>query len=162
MAITLFKWLPALFLSVLHPFYVCVTEINHNETDKTLEVTCKIFTDDFEKVLTQKYKTVISLAEPKDKALLNSRIAAYVQERLSIKADSKPVSYTYLGFEKEDDAVYCYMQVDNIASVKKIEVYNSMLHDLNNNQINIMHVTVKGKRISTKLDFPETAAVFNY
>ena len=29
----------------LHPFHVSVVEINHNETDKTLEISCKIFTD---------------------------------------------------------------------------------------------------------------------
>ena len=33
----------------LHPFHVSGVEVNHNATDKTLEISCKIFTDDFEK-----------------------------------------------------------------------------------------------------------------
>ncbi|MEI8059397.1 MAG: DUF6702 family protein, partial [Ferruginibacter sp.] len=31
-----------------HPLFVSVTEIEHNAKDKTLEISCKIFTDDFE------------------------------------------------------------------------------------------------------------------
>lgn len=144
----------------VHPFYVCVTEINHNAGDKTLEISCKIFADDFEKVLTQKYKSVVSLAHPKDKATLDKWINQYITGHLTIKTDGKTSQPAYLGFEKEEDAVFCYLQVDNVTAVKKIEVINTMLHDLNNNQINIMHVTVSGSRKSTKLDFPDSVAEF--
>ena len=59
MAGILFKWL--LVGGILltpssgthHPIYVSVTEIEHNAKDKTLEISCKIFTDDFEKTLAQ-------------------------------------------------------------------------------------------------------------
>lgn len=145
-----------------HPFYVCVTEINHNASDKTLEISCKIFADDFEKVLTQKFKTIVNLSQPKDKSAVDKWILWYIGEHLSFKADGKQVSWNYLGFEKEENAVYCYLQVDNISSVKKIELSNTMLHDLNNNQVNIMHVTVGGNRKSLKLDFPDAIAVFNF
>ena len=147
---------------VAHPFYVCVTEINHNVADKTLEISCKIFADDFEKVLTQKNKSVVSISHPKDKAALDKWINLYIRDHLSFKTDSKQANFNYLGFEKEDDAVYCYLQVDNISAVKKIDVVNTMLHDLNNNQINIMHVNVGGNRKSHKLDFPDSQAVFSF
>ena len=53
MASAFFKWLflpvfgSILFAGSQHPFHVSVVEINHNAEDKTLEITCKIFTDDF-------------------------------------------------------------------------------------------------------------------
>jgi hypothetical protein len=37
--------------SAPHPFYVSVTEISQNATDKSLEVSCKFFADDFEQTL---------------------------------------------------------------------------------------------------------------
>lgn len=146
----------------MHPFYVCVTEINHNVVDKTLEISCKIFSDDFEKVLTQKNKSVVSISQPKDKAALDKLINLYITSHLSFKTDNKQAYFSYLGFEKENDAVYCYLQVDNISTVKKIDIVNTMLHDLNNNQINIMHVNVGGNRKSLKLDFPESKAMFSF
>ena len=39
-----------------HPIYVSVTEIQHNAKDKTLEISCKIFTSDFEAILKSKTK----------------------------------------------------------------------------------------------------------
>jgi len=162
MAIALFKWLFPVLFNALHPFYVCVTEVNHNTTDKTLEITCKIFADDFEKVLTKKNKTAVSLSKPKDKSALDKLIADYIHERLLIKPDGKNAGLTYLGYEIEDDAVYCYLQAENISSVKKIEAFNTMLHDLNDQQVNIMHVIVNGNRKSTKLDYPDSQATFQF
>jgi len=178
MAASFYKWLviPAVLIfnnhknqaitglpmEEFHPFFVCVTEINHNVTDKTLEISCKIYADDFEKVLTQKNKSVVSISHPKDKAALDKWINLYINDHLSLKADGKQENFSYLGFEKEDDAVFCYLQVDNIAVVKKIDVVNTMLHDLNNSQINIMHVNVGGNRKSHKLDFPDSRAVFSF
>ena len=40
-----------------HPIYVSVTEIQHNVKDKSLEVSCKIFTGDFEAILKSKTKS---------------------------------------------------------------------------------------------------------
>ena len=59
MASSLNKWLFILGLSFVltsakpvdHPFHVSVIEINHNAADKNLEISCKIFTDDFEKIM---------------------------------------------------------------------------------------------------------------
>jgi hypothetical protein len=162
MAITVFKWLYLLAFNLLHPVYVSVTEIIHNSDDKTLEISCKIFADDFENVLTKKNKTAISLSKPKDKAALDNLIAQYLGEHLSLRSDGKTVSLFYLGFEIEEDAVYCYLQANDIATVKKVEAFNTMLHDLNDKQANIMHMTVKGNRKSTKLDFPVSQATFQF
>src|SRR6267378_1432289 len=51
-----------------HPFHVSVVEVNHNAADKTFEISCKIFTDDLEKVLAQNYKTRVDLINPPNKA----------------------------------------------------------------------------------------------
>ena len=43
MASLLHKWLLVGYMAVVHPFYVSVTEINHNAKDKTIEISCKTF-----------------------------------------------------------------------------------------------------------------------
>jgi hypothetical protein len=140
----------------VHPFHVSVVEINHNDTDKTLEISCKIFTDDFEKVLAQNYKTKIDLTNPPDRKAMDSVVKKYIFSHISISVDSKPGTLSYLGFEKENEAVYSFVQVDNIPSVKKIEFTDKLMHDMFTDQVNIIHVIVKGERKSTKLDYPAT------
>lgn len=175
MAVSVYKWLalPFFFLlapfsnqtetgKALHPYYISVVEINHNATDKTLEISCKIFTNDFETTLEKNYKTKVDLVNPKNKPTMDKLIIDYINKNLSVKADGKTVNYSYVGYEKEDEAIYSYFQVDNIATVKKIDVTNSILHDFSNQQINIIHCTVGGKRQSTKLDYPDTQASFQF
>jgi hypothetical protein len=145
-----------------HPYYISVVEINHNAADKTLEIICKIFTNDFETTLEKNYKSKVDLSNPKDKASTDKWINEYIKRHLSIKADNKEVNFTYVGFEKEDEAIYSYFQVSNITTVRKIDVTDSILHDFSDRQISIIHCMVGGKRQSTKLDFPKTDASFTY
>jgi hypothetical protein len=145
-----------------HPYYISVVEINHNAKDKILEISCKIFTNDFETTLEKNYKTKVDLDNPPDKAAMDKLINDYIKKHLSFRADNKPVNFSYVGFEKEDEAIYSYFQVDNVPTVKKIDVTNSILHDFSDQQINIIHCVVSGKRQSTKLDYPNTQASFNF
>lgn len=146
----------------LHPFHVSVVEIDHNAADKTFEISCKIFTDDFEKVLAQNYKVKVDLINPPDKAVMDTLVKKYIISHLWLSADGKPVKLSYIGFERENEAVYSYVQVDNIALVKKIDISNKLMYDLFTDQINLMHVTVGGNRKSSKLDYPETVAKFEF
>jgi hypothetical protein len=171
MASSLYKWLliPVLgvFLSSaglkgFHPFHVSVVEINHNAAEKTLEITCKIFTDDFEKVLVQNYKTRVDLSNPPDRKAMDSVVKKYIFSHLSVAVDGKPGNLSYVGFEKDAEAVYSYVQIENISSVKKVEVINKLMHDMFTDQVNIVHVIINGNRKSTKLDYPATAAKIEF
>jgi hypothetical protein len=145
-----------------HPFYIAVTEINLGEADKTLEVTCKMFADDLEQIIEKNNRIQLDISADKDKAIFDKNIPAYVKTHLSLSIDGKAGNLSYIGFEKEKESAYCYFQVENISSLKDLDINNNLLHDLTSDQINIIHVTVNGKRLSTKLDYPETNASFNF
>lgn len=145
-----------------HPFYIAVTEINLNPSDKTLEVSCKMFADDLEKIIEKNNHTQLDISADKDQRKFESYIPAYVKNHLSIAIDDKGLNLSFLGFEKENESAYCYFQVENISTLKKIDINNSLLHDLTSDQINIIHVIVSGKRQSTKLDYPNKTASFNF
>jgi hypothetical protein len=146
----------------IHPYYVSVVEINHNKEDKTLEISCKIFTDDFEKTLGKVYKASVDLISPKDKPAIEKEIGDYISKNLSISVDNKPVKFTFLGYEISEGAAWCYLQVENISAFKDLGIVNKILHDYTDKQVNIMHVTVNGGRKSSKLDFPNSVASFNF
>jgi hypothetical protein len=147
---------------VFHPFYISITEINNNAKDKTLEISCKMFAEDLEETLNKNYKTEVDLSLAKDKAALDKFIPDYVNRHFSLVVDGKPVKLNYVGYEKDKESAYSYFQVDNVPSLKRLDVNNSLLHDFNQDQINIVHVVVNGKRQSTKLDFPSKQASFSF
>ena len=146
----------------LHPFYIAVTEINLNTSDKTLEISCKMFADDLEQIIEKNNHAQLDISADKDKANFNKYIPAYVKTHLGLTIDGKASNLSYIGFEKEKESAYCYFQVENISSLKKLDVFDSLLQDFTSDQINIIHVTVNGKRQSTKLDYPEKNASFSF
>ena len=170
-ASSVYKWLiiPVLALALTsaghktpHPLHVSVVEIEHNAADKTLEISCKIFTDDFETVLAKNYKTKVDLINPPNKAAMDTLVKKYILSHLSIRVNGKPVVLDYLGFENENEAAYGYIQVENITTVSKIEITNSILYDKFDDQVGIMHVKVNGNRKSTKLNYPDKEAMLNF
>ena len=176
MVILLYKWLflastffnsghsgdPANSLT-RHPLFVSVTEMNYNSTDNDLEISCKIFTDDFEKTLSNVYHTKVDLSSPANKKENDKLVTEYIKTHLQLKLDNKAVTLHFLGFEKENDAVWSYFEVDNTATApKKIDVVNSILFESYDKQMNLMHVTVGGNRKSTRLNYPDKEVSFQF
>jgi hypothetical protein len=139
-----------------HPFYVSVAEVEHNASAKSLEISLKFFTDDFEQTVEKAYKTSLDIHASKDKASFDKLIPDYIARHFSLAADGKALKLDYVGYEVDKESAYCYFEVANVPAPKKMEIFNSLLHEFNKEQINIMHITVNGKRQSTKLTFPET------
>lgn len=145
-----------------HPIFVSVTEIEHNAKDKTLEISCKIYTDDFEKALRQTYKTHVDLIAAKDKPAMNKLVSDYVQKHLLISVDGKAVALQFIGYEQQEEGIVSFYEVTNILAVKKLEVTDNILFEYKKEQISIIHAIVNGNRKSTKLVNPEEKAGFEF
>lgn len=146
-----------------HPLYISVTEMNYNATDKNLEISCKIFADDLEKTLANNYKARVDLTTPADKNEANRLVKEYVKSHLLLKVDSKAVLLEFVGFEKENDAIWSYFEVKNLTTApKKIDVVNSILYEAYDKEINLMHITVNNNRKSTRLNYPDKEASFTF
>lgn len=150
------------WLSFFHPFFVSVTTINHNAKNQSVEVSCRIFYDDLERTIEKQYKTPVDIVHPKDKAKMNQMLNDYIKKHLLIKADSKALNLSYVGYEIQEDAAWIYFEVKGISKVKKIDVHDDILFSEHAEQINMLHVTVAGERKSTKLDNPDSDAGFEF
>lgn len=175
MAALLYQWLlPVLFwlpaagpsapaaAASYHPFYISVSEINHNAAEQTLEISSKLFAEDLEEILKKNYKTVLDLDAARDKAKAEELIRDYFAKHFVLLADGKARPLQFIGFEKDKESAYCYFQVEKVPAVHRIDIQNSLLYDFNETQINIMHVTVQGRRQSNKVSFPARLASFQF
>lgn len=166
-----FKWLSAAGLCLVlagkgspepHPLYITVTDIKHNPKDRILEISCKIYTNDFESVLEKMAGSHVDLSAAADKVASGKLIEQYVEKHLSLKVDGKSVVLHFVGSENENDGTWSYFQVNDIPSVKRIDVVDGLLYDGFPQQINIIEVTVGGERKNTKLDCPAANATFQF
>jgi hypothetical protein len=148
--------------SAFHPFYLSVTELNFDKNEKNIQISCKIFTDDFEKTLRTQYKTEIDLIHPKDKTLAEKQVSEYIQKHLSLKVNARNLPYHFIGFEIEQEAVWCYFETEKTVAPIKLEVSNAILYESLPDQTNIVHATVNGVRKSAKVGFPDKIMNFEF
>jgi hypothetical protein len=168
MASILFKWFFVASLGLysnagsLHPLYVSVTEIEHNAKEKTLEISCKIFTDDFEKTLRNAYHERIDLLDPAKKDAMNKLVNDYVQKHFAISLEGKSAAMRFIGFEQVEEGIYSYYQVEKVNAVKNISITNNILYEYKKEQMGLIHVTVNGTRKSSKLINPDEKVSFTF
>jgi hypothetical protein len=138
----------------LHPLHISTTDIAYNGQDNKFEVICTIFVDDFESALSKEYHTPADLLKPAARAAAEVLVKKYIAGHVIVKPNQSAVNLNYLGYEIKDAAVNVYLESDKTASFKKVDVDISLLHNLYQDQINIVHITVNGNRKSDKLDWP--------
>ncbi|MBK0378913.1 DUF6702 family protein [Mucilaginibacter segetis] len=139
-----------------HPLHVSTADVSFNNQDGHLEVIFTIFTDDFESALEKQFHSKSDLSKPDMHAAMDVMVKNYLTDHFQLKADNTLLPLSYVGFEINREAVNVYIESGKIASPKKIEAYDSILHNLFNDQLNIVHMTVSGTRKSAKLDYPAT------
>ena len=159
---SLFQWLMIALFSAVHPLYISIIDINHSAKDKALEVSVRIFTDDFEAALKKYSNAKVDLSHPADKAAADKLVSNYILSKLQIKVDNKPLNLHYLGFELNQESIWAYFEVPDITTVKKIEANTSILYDYQEKQINIIHAKVNGNEKSFRLDNPKNYALFEW
>ncbi|MDB4924003.1 MAG: hypothetical protein JWR23_59 [Mucilaginibacter sp.] len=138
-----------------HPLHVSTTDISYNAQDNKLEVICTIFTDDFEAALAKQYHTTTDLTKSDMHAAMDKMVKSYVSANVHIKTTAVPLSFNYIGYEINKEAVNVYFESEKTPTPKKIDAEISLLHNQFNDQLNIVHMTVNGTRKSEKLDYPD-------
>lgn len=149
-------------MALFHPFYVSVTEIRHNAAQQELEVSCRIFADDFENALKKQYHTSFDIIHPANRRQVDSLIAGYLRRHLQVSTNGKTAALSYMGYQVEEDAVWCFLSAKKIPAPKQVQVHNDVLYEAHPTQSHMIHVTVNGTRRSTKLDNPKADATFTF
>jgi hypothetical protein len=135
----------------LHPLHVSVTEIEFDEKDKALEIMMRVFIDDLEHTMKQRYSNnELDIINPKDKTL-DEMMAEYLKAQFKLSLDGKPHQISYLGHEREGDAFIFYVEVPKVKKLKSISVYNSIITEVYEDQSNLVHVTVADNVKSLRL-----------
>lgn len=142
-----------------HPFHISTTEINLNAKEKMLEVSCRIFTDDFEDALAKSYKTKIDLLSQPLHKQMDALVKKYILSHLQLNANNKPLALNYVGFEQDNEAINIYLEANNISALKKLETTNTIFYELFEDQIQIIHVFDGKQRKSSKLIYPDKQLV---
>jgi len=155
--------LPLFAFSIMHKFYVSVTNIQYSEEDNSLQITSRIFIDDLENVLEERYDVQLNLATEKESEEANFYIEKYMRSKLVLSADGKDRAFVFLGKKYDNDLIICYLEIEEIdlPDLKIIEIENDILTDMFEEQQNIVHFRINGKKKSFVLVKENNKAMLN-
>ena len=139
---------PLLAFTAVHKYYVSVTQIDFLPEKQAVQITSRIFIDDFEKLLRTRYDEKITLATKNESLTTDSYIEKYLNEKLKLKINNKDVTMTFLGKEYDTDIVKCYLEIENIKTIKTIEISNKVLFDIFSDQQNIIKTKINSQQKS--------------
>lgn len=132
----------------LHKFYVSIYQINYVAEKKMLQITSRIFVDDLNKVLAEKYNTKVFLGEKEESQKDLDLLKKYMAEKFKIKVNGKYKIIHLANKEMEGNVLICYYNAKDISKVKEMEIENAALLELNDEQQNIIHTNNGGVKKS--------------
>ena len=140
--------LPLLAFTAAHKYYVSVTQIDYIQEQESVQITTRIFIDDFENVLRQRYDSSLVLNDNRDEEAIDDYIEKYLLSRIQIKINNSPATIKYLGKKYTDDIANCYLEITNVKNIKTFEVKNEVLYDVFPDQKNIVRTHINSKNKS--------------
>lgn len=144
------------FVLCLHPFFVSLAEIKVNSAKGNMEVSVRIFTDDFEKALKASKLGTHDLSHPRNNKETEAAIDQYIQQHFYIEVRGKRQSLKMIGFEIDGDACWNYFEVPLEIDIKgKIHIHDEILTEAHPEEINLVHFIHGDKNLSTKLENPK-------
>ena len=151
-----------LFSFHTHPYYVSVTEIEYKPATGELEIACKIFTDDLELALRQTFQEPVDLYNQSQQQKNERLLQQYFEKHLGVTGNNKPMKFSLLGSEIQEEACWSYLLIKNVPKLKSLTVFNNLLYHSRKDQINILHFRVKEKRQSHRLTYPDQTFTFRW
>lgn len=131
----------------LHAYHSTITELRYNAAKKQLELSVKVFTDDFEKALSEGQSAHVNLSDPGPRPLVLT--SAYLQRTLQIRTSAgAPLPLQVLGMQAEQDGYWLYCKVPLPGPLPGVQLRQAMLLDVFGDQMNIVNVEAGDKKQS--------------
>ncbi|MFS4469520.1 DUF6702 family protein [Maribacter sp. 2210JD10-5] len=155
--------LPLFAFTVAHKFYISVTHVTYSEKDTSVQIISRFFLDDMNTVLKERYEVTSNLGTDKESDKDREYLEKYIKTKFVTKINGEVVPYTFLGKEYDADMIICYMEIPNIKllDLKTVSVENEILMDIFDEQQNVVHFKINGKKKSHVLIKSNTKGMLN-
>jgi hypothetical protein len=148
--------------AMAHAYHASIMDVRYNAQKQQLEIALKVFTDDFEKALSQGQPKPISLLQM-PATQTKPITAAYLTRTL--RFGTKPgetLPLTYLGMQHEGDAHWLYCTVKLPRALSSLNLHHKLLLDQFPDEMNIVNLEAGGKKQSTLFRGGEEEQTFTW
>ncbi len=154
--------IPLFAFTSMHKYYISVTQINYVKEKESVQITSRLFIDDFENALKTNYDENILLAEKDEAKIIDTYMQRYLQDKIKLRINNKAVTFNFIGKEYEGDIVRCYLEVEHVKSIESFSITNSVLFDLQKDQQNIVKTNINSNNKSVILTYDNPNALLKF
>jgi hypothetical protein len=133
-----------------HDYYVSTTQVDYIKKKNILQITIRMFINDFEDVITKNNN--LKLDPDSNSIEINKQLNQYIIEKFKILANQEPMILDFIGKEYKTDKLQVYYEVKLFEKIKSVSFENYILFDFFKNQQNIIHFKIDKFRKSFLLD----------
>ena len=146
----------------MHKFYVSVTQVEYVQEQQSIQIISRIFIDDLELELQNRYDKNIKLTEERESENVNAYIVRYFKQKLKITLNGKETGYKFLGKKYDNDILYFYFEIEHVSDVKQFQITNQILFDALPDQQNIVKIKAKSEHKNYILTADNDKALLNF
>lgn len=149
------------FFFRLHPYYISMTEMVFNATEKRMEIAVRVFTDDLEKELAADCHCKVDLLQKSDSLKNSGLLKSYLGKSLKIKVNKVEKKFSLIGFEKEEESIWTYLEFAQNELPKELWMENSLLFGTQPKQTNLVRLKVNHFDQTHQLIYPKREIRFD-
>jgi len=131
-----------------HRFYTAIFQINFVPQKKMIQITTRIFMDDFNDALKNQYHKTTFLGTDKETEADVDLMKKYLAEKFRLTINGKFQPMNYLSKEIEDNVLVCYFKMNEVTKINSLTVENSILTEVHPEQQNIIQFNNNGTKSS--------------
>lgn len=150
--------------NTLHDFHLSNTQLKYKAEKEVLQLSVKIFIDDLETALAERNVTDLYIGTEKEVVESNNHIAEYLSDVLKIASGSDSLTAQFIGKEISEDlsSVWCYIQYEEVLDCSDIQVTNTILTEIFDDQKNIFTFsTDEGRKAYFTFDITDKVKNFS-
>lgn len=138
---------------LFHPVHISLSTIDIDPETSEINVSIKLFADDFECMVNQKYNTKLKLMEQVDPGQDIYFINRYIDSSFVLSVNGKEIAgLDYLRNEMSEGAIWLYYRHECGTRIESVSLINSLMCELYQDQTNLVIITVKEEQNGYRLN----------
>ena len=145
-----------------HDYYVSTTKISFDAENQKVLLRSRFFLDDFAAALRNQFNKSFTFGGETQTKNLSKFVSEYYTRNVSVSINNKAASLKFVTMESSNDLMVCSFVIDQVSSIKSLEVsFQPLLHFIEEQQ-NILYLDVNGKRSNAIQTNKKPTSKFEY
>ena len=142
-----------IYISVFHPVHVSVSNVDLFPDQGEVQMSVKIFSDDFENIIKQKYGVQLEITKQVNPGADTSAINRYISESFSLSVNGTEIDkLKYVNTQLNEEAIWLYYEYYHTGKIDSIKIINSVMMDMFVDQINLVIITCRDNQNGYRLN----------